>query len=102
MVEETGDTWMTPITRYLESGLLPPDKNEARRLQLQASHYVLQDGVLYRRAYLLPLQRCVGPVQADYIIREMHYVWLVWKSHWVSGSNEENNALGVLLADSRQ
>lgn len=66
VITETGDTWMTPIQKYLESGELPPNRDEARRLQLRASHYILQDGVLYRRAYLQPLQRCVGPKQAEF------------------------------------
>lgn len=73
VVEEVGDTWMTPIQNYLESGQLPTDKDEARRLQLRASHYILQDGILYRKAYLQPLQRCIGPTQAEYVIREMHH-----------------------------
>lgn len=64
---------MTPIIGYLKTGQLPADRNEARRLQLQASHYVLQDGILYKRGYLQPLQRCVDPAQTDYVIREMHY-----------------------------
>ncbi|GJZ22337.1 reverse transcriptase domain-containing protein [Tanacetum coccineum] len=28
--------------------------------------------VLYRKSYLVPLMRCVGPLQANYIIREVH------------------------------
>nr|GEW20485.1 hypothetical protein [Tanacetum cinerariifolium] len=29
-------------------------------------------GVLYKRYYLVPLMRCVGPLQANYVIREVH------------------------------
>nr|GEW67471.1 hypothetical protein [Tanacetum cinerariifolium] len=29
-------------------------------------------GVLYRRLFLTPWLRCVGPLQADYVIREIH------------------------------
>lgn len=63
---------MTPIWDYLSSGILPTDKNEARKLQMKAPKYVIQDGVMYKRAYLQPLLRCVGPQQGEYILREMH------------------------------
>lgn len=43
VIEDVGDTGMTPILRYIESGWLPDDKNEARRLRLRASHYILQE-----------------------------------------------------------
>ncbi|GKB61258.1 reverse transcriptase domain-containing protein [Tanacetum coccineum] len=32
----------------------------------------MEDGVLYRKSYLVPLMRCVGPLQANYVIREVH------------------------------
>ncbi|GJT60888.1 reverse transcriptase domain-containing protein, partial [Tanacetum coccineum] len=32
----------------------------------------MEDGVLYRKSYLVPLMRCVGPLQTNYVIREVH------------------------------
>ncbi|GJW75036.1 hypothetical protein Tco_0134406 [Tanacetum coccineum] len=32
----------------------------------------MEDEVLYRKSYLVPLMRCVGPLQANYIIRKVH------------------------------
>ncbi|GKC68295.1 reverse transcriptase domain-containing protein [Tanacetum coccineum] len=32
----------------------------------------MEDGVLYRKSYLVPLMRCVGPLQANYVIIEVH------------------------------
>ncbi|GJU94002.1 reverse transcriptase domain-containing protein [Tanacetum coccineum] len=32
----------------------------------------MEDGVLYRKSYLVPLMRCVGPLQANYVNREVH------------------------------
>ncbi|GJX28809.1 reverse transcriptase domain-containing protein [Tanacetum coccineum] len=72
VVEEEGPTWMTPITEYLKDGVLPDDKKEANKLRIKARQYELMDGILYRRSFLRPWLRCVGPLQADYVIREIH------------------------------
>ena len=34
---ELGDTWMTPIINYLNQGLVPSDRNKARKLVRQAT-----------------------------------------------------------------
>ncbi|GJS70905.1 reverse transcriptase domain-containing protein [Tanacetum coccineum] len=72
VVEEEGPTWMTPIRNYLEKGKLPEDPVDARTLMEKIGNYTMEDGVLYRKSYLVPLMRCVGPLQANYIIREVH------------------------------
>nr|GEV58125.1 reverse transcriptase domain-containing protein [Tanacetum cinerariifolium] len=72
MIEEDGPTWMTHIVDYLKEGVLPGDKKEARKLRLKARQYELIEGVLYRRSFLTPWLRCVGPLQADYVMREIH------------------------------
>ncbi|GJX78274.1 reverse transcriptase domain-containing protein [Tanacetum coccineum] len=53
VVEEEGPTWMTPIMEYLSDGTLPEDKKEASKLRNKA-------------------RQCVGPLQADYVIRKIH------------------------------
>ncbi|GJV18778.1 reverse transcriptase domain-containing protein [Tanacetum coccineum] len=72
MVEEEGPTWMTPIMEYLKDGTLPGDRKEASKLRIKARQYELLEGVLYKRSFLKPWLRCVGPLQADYVIREIH------------------------------
>nr|GEY07471.1 hypothetical protein [Tanacetum cinerariifolium] len=72
VVEEDGPTWMTPIIEYLKEGTLPSDRKEARKLRIKARQYELMEGVLYRRSFLAPWLRCVGPLQAKYFIREIH------------------------------
>ncbi|GKD10550.1 reverse transcriptase domain-containing protein, partial [Tanacetum coccineum] len=49
VVEEEGDTWMTPIYEYLTEETLPAEKS-----------------------FLGPWLRCVGPLQANYVLREIH------------------------------
>lgn len=39
---------------------------------MKISQYVMEDGVLYKKAYLAPMMRCVGPLQVNYVIREIH------------------------------
>nr|GEX12239.1 hypothetical protein [Tanacetum cinerariifolium] len=72
VVEEDGPTWMTLIMEYLKEGTLPSDRKEARKLCIKARQYELLEGVLYRRSFFTPWLRCVGPLQAEYVIRKIH------------------------------
>ncbi|GJX25573.1 reverse transcriptase domain-containing protein, partial [Tanacetum coccineum] len=72
VVEEEGPTWITPITKYLKDRVLLDDKKEASKLRIKARQYELMNGILYRRLFLRPWLRCVGSLQADYVIREIH------------------------------
>nr|GEW29145.1 reverse transcriptase domain-containing protein [Tanacetum cinerariifolium] len=72
VVEEDGPTWMTPIVEYLKEGTLPGDKKEARKLCLKARQYELMEGILYRHSFFTPWLRCVRPLQAEYVKREIH------------------------------
>nr|GEZ10920.1 reverse transcriptase domain-containing protein [Tanacetum cinerariifolium] len=72
VIEEEGPTWMTQLVDYLKEGILLGDEKEARKLRLKSRQYELIKGVLYRRSFLTPWLRCVGPLQADYVMREIH------------------------------
>ncbi|GKF92033.1 reverse transcriptase domain-containing protein, partial [Tanacetum coccineum] len=48
------------------------DRKEASKLRIKARQYELLEGVLYWRSFLKPWLRCVGPLQANYVIREIH------------------------------
>ncbi|XP_071699358.1 uncharacterized protein [Rutidosis leptorrhynchoides] len=72
LIIEEENTWMKPLREYLELGILPEDKKEARKIQIKAPSYKIMDGALYRKSFLTPWLRCVGPNQALMIIREMH------------------------------
>ncbi|GJY02719.1 reverse transcriptase domain-containing protein, partial [Tanacetum coccineum] len=72
IVEEGGPTWMTLIIAYLKDGTIPGDKKEARKLRIKARQYELLKGVLYRRSFLKSWIRYIGPLQAEYVIREIH------------------------------
>nr|GEX21194.1 reverse transcriptase domain-containing protein [Tanacetum cinerariifolium] len=72
VVEEDRPNWMTPIVEYLKEGTLPNDRKEARKLRIKTRQYELMEGILYRRSFLTLWLRCVGPLQAEYVIREIH------------------------------
>ncbi|GJX24080.1 reverse transcriptase domain-containing protein [Tanacetum coccineum] len=72
VIEEQDPTWMTPIIEFVSKGTLPLEQKEARRIRRTAQRFELRNGVLYRRSFLQPWLRCVGPIQADYVLREIH------------------------------
>ncbi|GJS10145.1 reverse transcriptase domain-containing protein [Tanacetum coccineum] len=72
VIEEQDPTWMTPIVEFINTGTLPHEQKDARRIRRTAQRFELREGVLYRRSFLQPWLRCVGPIQADYVLREIH------------------------------
>ncbi|GKE82628.1 reverse transcriptase domain-containing protein [Tanacetum coccineum] len=72
VVEEEGHTWMTPIHEYLTEGILPEEKKKARAIRHKAGRYAVINETLYKKSFLGPWLRCVGPLQADYMLREIH------------------------------
>nr|GEV45815.1 reverse transcriptase domain-containing protein [Tanacetum cinerariifolium] len=58
VVEEEKDNWMTPIIQCLEKGVWPKDKNEARNLRVKINQYAMDDGMLFKKSYLVPMLRC--------------------------------------------
>nr|GEY19586.1 reverse transcriptase domain-containing protein [Tanacetum cinerariifolium] len=72
VVEEEGHTWMTPVYEYLTKGILPEEKRKERAIRRKAGRYVVTNRTLYKKSFLGPWLRCVGPLQANYVLREIH------------------------------
>ncbi|GKA57156.1 reverse transcriptase domain-containing protein [Tanacetum coccineum] len=72
IVKEERDNWMTSIREFLRPGTLPDDPQKARKLRIKAPLYKMIEEKLYRRSYLSPWLRCVGPRQAKNIIKEVY------------------------------
>ena len=66
------ENWMTPIVSYLKEGKLPEGKDEARKLRVRVTRYVLMDEVLYKRGFSQLYLRCLAPDEANYVLREVH------------------------------
>ncbi|GJZ58719.1 reverse transcriptase domain-containing protein [Tanacetum coccineum] len=72
VVEEEGDTWMTPIYNYLAEETLPADMKKARAIKRKSWWFAVINGILYKKSFLGPWLRCVGPLQASYVLKEIH------------------------------
>ncbi|GJX47096.1 reverse transcriptase domain-containing protein [Tanacetum coccineum] len=72
VVEEESNTWMTPICEYLTKEIFPKDKKKARAVRRKAVRYTMVNGTLYKKSFLGPWLWCVGPLQANYVLREIH------------------------------
>ena len=64
--------WTTQIISYLKDGLLPDEKEVARKLKVQAARFVLIKDFLYKRGFSRPYLRCLGAEEADYVMREVN------------------------------
>ncbi|GJY22656.1 reverse transcriptase domain-containing protein [Tanacetum coccineum] len=63
---------MTPICEYLTKKILPTDKKKATAIRRKAVRYTMINGTLYKKSFLGPWLRCVGLLQANYVLREIH------------------------------
>ena len=66
------ENWMTPIVGYLKEGKLPQGRDEARKLRIKSTKYVLMDEVLYKKGFSQPYLRCLAPDEANYVLRKVH------------------------------
>lgn len=41
-------------------------------MKCQAARYMLLDGTLYRRGFILPFLRCLDDEETDYVLRKIH------------------------------
>ncbi|GJW52210.1 reverse transcriptase domain-containing protein [Tanacetum coccineum] len=57
VVEEEGNTWMTPICEYLTKEILPADKKKARAIRRKAVRYTMINRTLYKKSFLGPWLR---------------------------------------------
>ena len=65
-------SWISPISSYLRSGTLPEDRREVFEVKARATGYALLNGVLYRRSFFEPYQRCAPLDEAKNIIEQIH------------------------------
>ncbi|GJS47355.1 reverse transcriptase domain-containing protein [Tanacetum coccineum] len=63
---------MTPLIEYLAEGTLPAKIKKALTIKTKARQYALTNSVLYKNSFLEPWLRCVGLVQAEYVVKEIH------------------------------
>ena len=64
--------WTTPILSYLKDGRLPPDLEEAKKIQKRAVRFTMLNDELYKRGFSQPYLRCVEEEEAKYVLEEVH------------------------------
>ncbi|GKE77405.1 reverse transcriptase domain-containing protein, partial [Tanacetum coccineum] len=57
IVEEEGDTWMTPIFKYLKDRTLPAEAKKARTVRRKSWRFSVINGTLYKKSFLGPWLR---------------------------------------------
>ncbi|GJS53506.1 reverse transcriptase domain-containing protein [Tanacetum coccineum] len=72
VVEEEGDSWMTPIHEYLTDETLPAERKKARAIKRKLQRFAIINRTLYKKSFLGPWLRCVGPSQVNYVLQEIH------------------------------
>ena len=51
---------------------LPIDNKLAQKIRIQSARYMLVNGTLYKRGYMLPLLKCLSKDEAAYVLKEIH------------------------------
>ncbi|KAM2658056.1 hypothetical protein EV1_013362 [Malus domestica] len=69
---QQGDSWITPIYRFLAHGTLPNDKVQAKQIRYKATRYLIINDQLYKRGFNLPYLRSLMPTEAETVLREIH------------------------------
>ncbi|XP_042380210.1 uncharacterized protein LOC121972624 [Zingiber officinale] len=64
--------WRAPMISYLQQGILPTDLEGARLVRKKAHAYTMIGDQLYKRAFSIPLLKCLSMEEADLVLREMH------------------------------
>ena len=41
-------------------------------MKVRDAHFTVSDGILYKRAFTMPLLRCLGPQEAEHALAEVH------------------------------
>ncbi|GKA62175.1 reverse transcriptase domain-containing protein [Tanacetum coccineum] len=67
VVEEEGDTWVTPIYKYLAEETLPADMKKARAIRRKSWRFAVINGILYKKSFLSPWLRfgLLGEIISD-------------------------------------
>ncbi|XP_075478885.1 uncharacterized protein LOC142519741 [Primulina tabacum] len=66
------EDWRYEVQQYLCHGKVRVEPKRAREVKRRALRFTLLDGILYKRSFSRPLLKCLGPKEADYVLREVH------------------------------
>ena len=64
--------WIDPILSFLRDGRLPPNPEEAKKIQKQVAPFTVLNDELYKRVFSQPYLRCIEEDDARYVLEEVH------------------------------
>jgi hypothetical protein len=67
-----GNDWIHPIIRYRQEEILPSKKDEAIKLKKAVIYYAMIGDKLYKREFATPMLLCVGELESQRILKEIH------------------------------
>ncbi|KAM2478825.1 hypothetical protein PS1_002626 [Malus domestica] len=71
---QQGDSWITPIYKFLAHDTLPIDKVQAKQIRYKSARYLIINDQLYKHSFTLPYLRCLTPAEVKIVLREIHEV----------------------------
>ena len=72
MCIEEKTSWMDAIKTYLETRALPEDSVKVDKIKKQSVSFYLENGMMYKCGFPMPLLMCLREEEADYVLRELH------------------------------
>jgi len=68
----SGKCWIDPIVTYIKDGSLLSDPVEAQKVKIRSSRFTILNDELYKRGFSQPYLKCLGPGDAEYVLKEIH------------------------------
>ena len=68
----TRSRWTNSILSFLREGQLPPNPEEARKIQKRAAKFTILNDEIYKRGYTQLYLRCIEEEEARYVLEEVH------------------------------
>ena len=60
---------MDPIITYIETGNLPSDPIEVRKVKVRSSRFTILNDELYKRGFSQSYLKCLNPGDAKYVFK---------------------------------
>ncbi|XP_074375210.1 uncharacterized protein LOC141716972 [Apium graveolens] len=64
--------WIDLIKAHLETGWLPGDAQEARKMSVRALRYSIIEDLPYKRSFVIPYLKFLRPLEAEEALKEVH------------------------------
>ncbi|XP_074378216.1 uncharacterized protein LOC141719739 [Apium graveolens] len=72
MADALSNCWISPIKAHIDSGWLPDDAREARKLSVRALRYSLIKGLMYKRSFIIPHLKCLRSLKVEEALKKAH------------------------------